>query len=193
LNLLRRLSGRIVKGTVEDYHPFCGYLKPEIFGVASLSIMSINQFNTSQKLREIRKSKGWSLQDVEKHSKGKWKAVVIGSYERSDRAISLSKTIELMNFYQVPITALFEEKSIPATDTGLFEPLILDQRLINSSSESNLIGVKRLVSFITARRRDWNGEVLSLRSTDLQFIAILLDKKLEDASSYLKEGGYLLS
>jgi transcriptional regulator with XRE-family HTH domain len=178
---------------VEDYHPFCGYLKPEIFGVASLSIMSINQFNTSQKLREIRKSKGWSLQDVEKHSKGKWKAVVIGSYERTDRAISLNKTIELMNFYQVPITALFEEKSIPAADTGLFEPLILDQRLINSSSESNLIGVKRLLSFITARRRDWNGEVLSLRSTDLQFIAILLDKKLEDASSYLKEGGYLLS
>ena len=154
--------------------------------------MSTNQVNTSQKLREIRKSKGWSLQDVEKNSKGKWKAVVIGSYERSDRAISLKKTIELMNFYQVPITALFEEEIDPSWNVNLLEPLILDQRSINKSTGENLEGIKRLVSFITARRKDWNGEVLSLRSTDLQFISILLNKKPEEATAYLKENGYLL-
>ena len=154
--------------------------------------MSTNQINTSQKLREIRKSKGWSLQDVEKNSKGKWKAVVIGSYERSDRAISLKKTIELMNFYQVPITALFEEEIDPSWNVNLLEPLILDQRSINKSTGENLEGIKRLVSFITARRKDWNGEVLSLRSTDLQFISILLNKKPEEATAYLKENGYLL-
>ena len=155
--------------------------------------MNANQINTSQKLREIRKSKGWSLQDVEKNSKGKWKAVVIGSYERSDRAISLKKTIELLNFYQVPISALFEEEISPSWNANLLEPLILDQRLINKSTEENLEGMKRLVSFITARRRDWNGEVLSLRSTDLQFISILLNKKPEEATSFLKENRYLLS
>ena len=161
--------------------------------MANLSNMSANQINTSQKLREIRKSKGWSLQDVEKNSKGKWKAVVIGSYERSDRAISLKKTIELMNFYQVPITALFEEEIDPSWNVNLLEPLILDQRSINKSTGKNLEGMKRLVSFITARRKDWNGEVLSLRSTDLQFISILLNKKPEEATAYLKENGYLLS
>ena len=160
--------------------------------MANLSNMSTNQINTSQKLREIRKSKGWSLQDVEKNSKGKWKAVVIGSYERSDRAISLKKTIELMNFYQVPITALFEEEIDPSWNVNLLEPLILDQRSINKSTGENLEGIKRLVSFITARRKDWNGEVLSLRSTDLQFISILLNKKPEEATAYLKENGYLL-
>ena len=155
--------------------------------------MNTNQINTSQKLRQIRKSKGWSLQDVEKISKGKWKAVVIGSYERSDRAISLKKTIELMNFYQVPISALFEAEIAPSWNAELLEPLILDQRLINKSNEYNLEGMKRLVSFITARRKDWNGEVLSLRSTDLQFVSILLNKKPEEAAAYLKENGYLLS
>ena len=155
--------------------------------------MNTNQINTSQKLREIRKSKGWSLQDVEKISKGKWKAVVIGSYERSDRAISLKKTIELMNFYQVPISALFEEVMAQPWKADLPEKIILDQRLINKSTEENLEGMKRLVSFITARRRDWNGEVLSLRSTDLQFVSILLNKKPEEAAAYLKENGYLLS
>ena len=155
--------------------------------------MNANQINTSQKLREIRKSKGWSLQDVEKISKGKWKAVVIGSYERSDRAISLKKTIELMNFYQVPISALFDEEMTTPWNADLPERLILDQRLINKSTGENLEGMKRLVSFITTRRRDWNGEVLSLRSTDLQFISILLNKKPEEATVYLKENGYLLS
>lgn len=155
--------------------------------------MSTNQINTSRKLREIRKSKGWSLQDVEKISKGKWKAVVVGSYERSDRAISLKKTIELMDFYQVPISALFEEEMAPSSSTEPFDSLILDQRLISKSTEENLEGIKRLVSFITLRRRDWNGEVLSLRSTDLQFISILLNKRPEEATTYLKENGYLLS
>lgn len=155
--------------------------------------MNANQINASQKLREIRKSKGWSLQDVEKISKGKWKAVVIGSYERSDRAISLKKTVELMNFYQVPISALFDEEMVSSQITDSPEALILDQRLINKSSEANFEGIKRLVSFITARRRDWNGEVLSLRSTDLQFLAILLDKKPQETINYLKENGYLLS
>lgn len=155
--------------------------------------MNANPINTSQKLREIRKSKGWSLQDVERISKGRWKAVVIGSYERADRAISLKKTVELMNFYQVPISALFEEEIVPSQKADSPEKLILDQRLINKSSEANFEGIKRLVSFITSRRRDWNGEVLSLRSTDLQFLAILLNKKPEEATIYLKENGYLLS
>jgi transcriptional regulator with XRE-family HTH domain len=69
----------------------------------------MNTYNPADKLRMIRKSKGWSLQDVERNSNGKWKAVVIGSYERSDRAISLKKAISLMEFYQVPISELFPQ------------------------------------------------------------------------------------
>ncbi len=52
----------------------------------------MNKNNPADRLRIIRKSKGWSLQDVELHSNGKWKAVVIGSYERADRAISTKKS-----------------------------------------------------------------------------------------------------
>ncbi len=56
----------------------------------------MNKNNPADRLRIIRKSKGWSLQDVERNSNGKWKAVVIGSYERADRAISLKKAIQLI-------------------------------------------------------------------------------------------------
>ena len=149
--------------------------------------------NTSQKLRDIRKSKGWSLQDVERNSKGKWKAVVVGSYERSDRAISLKKAIELMNFYKVPITALFDAEGEGvglSTDSKI---LIFDQRKITESQDNNMAGVKRLTAFITNKRKDWNGEVLSIRSSDLQFLAIILNLNPDNALDYLQTNGYLLS
>ena len=151
-----------------------------------------SSINTSEKLRQIRKSKGWSLQDVEKHSKGKWKAVVIGSYERSDRAISLKKAIELMEFYQVPITELFEGEKSSFNPKERSEPLIIDQRLLFKNPDIKLQGVKRLVALLTSKRRDWNGEVLSVRSTDMQFIALLLDLNIDEATTYLKENSLLL-
>lgn len=151
-----------------------------------------SSINTSEKLRQIRKSKGWSLQDVEKLSKGKWKAVVIGSYERSDRAISLKKAVELMEFYQVPITELFENEKSNFKSEEKSEPLIIDQRLLSKNTDIKLQGMKRFVALLTSKRRDWNGEVLSVRSTDMQFIALLLDLNIDEATTYLKENSLLL-
>lgn len=150
------------------------------------------QLTTSQKLRQIRKSKGWSLQDVELKSKGKWKAVVVGSYERSDRAISLKKAIDLMAFYEVPITELFTEKSISSSNFSTNTSIIIDQRSLSKSSDTRVDGAKRMISSLAARRKDWNGEVLSLRSSDLQFLSVLLDLNDDETMKYLKENGYLI-
>jgi transcriptional regulator with XRE-family HTH domain len=164
--------------------------------VANLSGMTNNQteiqLTTSQKLRQIRKSKGWSLQDVELKSKGKWKAVVVGSYERSDRAISLKKAIDLMAFYEVPITELFSVKNISSSNSATNTSIIIDQRAISKSSDNRVDGAKRMISSLAARRKDWNGEVLSLRSSDLQFLSILLDLNDDETMKYLKENGYLI-
>lgn len=148
--------------------------------------MTQNPTSTSEKLRAIRKSKGWSLQDIERISKGKWKAVVIGSYERSDRSISLKKAIDLMKFYEVPIQLLFEEDPSQSIKTINNKKLVLDQRRIKNSTKPELESLKRLISYISTLRRDWNGEVLSLRSTDLQFIAILLNLSDEQTIDYLR-------
>ena len=157
------------------------------------STMIHRNSNPSEKLRLIRKSKGWSLQDVEKYSKGRWKAVVIGSYERSDRAISLKKAIELMEFYQVPISELFTDKKSIYQGTDPTAPIIIDQRLLKQSNDASLDGIKRLVSHLTSKRRDWNGEILSVRNSDLQFVAILLDLDIDEAIKFLKENSYIIS
>lgn len=58
------------------------------------------------RLRAIRQQQGLSLQGVEEKSGGRWKAVVIGSYERGDRAVTVAKLAELADFYGVPVGEL---------------------------------------------------------------------------------------
>jgi predicted transcriptional regulator len=55
------------------------------------------------KLRGIRQQQGLSLHGVEQKSGGRWKAVVVGSYERGDRAVTVQKLAELADFYGVPV------------------------------------------------------------------------------------------
>lgn len=59
-----------------------------------------------QRLRAIRQQHGLSLKGVEQRSRGHWKAVVVSSYERGDRAVSVQRLYELAEFYAVPITEL---------------------------------------------------------------------------------------
>ncbi|MEY3890042.1 MAG: hypothetical protein RLY62_224 [Actinomycetota bacterium] len=143
----------------------------------------MNTNNPAQRLRDIRKSKGWSLQDVEHHSNGKWKAVVIGSYERGDRAISLKKAISLMQFYQVPITELFPD----VTTQVSVRSISVNLNKLTTSSEVKSQVLQRFTKSIINRRRDWNGQILTIRANDLQFLALQVDKSESDTLDWLIE------
>ena len=58
------------------------------------------------RLRSIRQQQGLSLHGVEEKSNGRWKAVVVGSYERGDRAVTVPKLADLAEFYGVPLAEL---------------------------------------------------------------------------------------
>ena len=58
------------------------------------------------RLRAIRTQQGLSLHGVEQKSQGRWKAVVVGSYERGDRAVTVQRLAELAHFYGVPVHEL---------------------------------------------------------------------------------------
>src|SRR5919202_263494 len=66
------------------------------------------------KLRGIRQQQGLSLHGVEQKSGGRCKAVVVGSYERGDRAVTVQKLAELADFYGVPVAELLPEGRIPS-------------------------------------------------------------------------------
>ena len=48
---------------------------------------------------------------MEEKSNGRWKAVVVGSYERGDRAVTVSRLAELADFYRVPVSELLPDGS----------------------------------------------------------------------------------
>lgn len=124
-----------------------------------------------ENLRKIRLVKGFTLKDVEQKSKGKWKAVVIGSYERSNRALTIKKAIALADFYQVPLGHLLGiTQNIKIKDPTRIR---LDLRRI--AQGANTSQIKLFAAWITGSRQDWNGEILSIRHSDLLPLALTLN------------------
>ncbi|MGA1401798.1 MAG: helix-turn-helix domain-containing protein [Candidatus Nanopelagicaceae bacterium] len=133
----------------------------------------------SQRLRQIRKQQNLTLKQVEIRSRGKWKAVVIGSYERGTRSLSISKAKSLCEFYGVPLSALFQSEGIqqvPPSEGALR----IDLRNLKSKISQNdpLIGqLHNLLSFIARRRDDWNGEIMTIRLQDNEVLGLLVQKE----------------
>ena len=146
------------------------------------------------RLRRIRRAKGWSLGDVELASKGAIKAVVLGSYERCDRALSIKRAIELTTFFDVPFSTLFEdtsENASPNTRQSAAK-LILDLRALKSAPSGDRMYID-FTSWIITQRSDWNGEVLSIRASDLSILALLARSDCESVKTYLINHKYLLT
>jgi len=127
------------------------------------------------KLRRIRRQRGLSLKDVERKSDGQWTAMVVGSYERADRAVTVTKLVELADFYGIPVSELLPDAWISVPRPAA-TAIVLDlQRLRELPTEHGAL-LARYVRSIEHQRGDYNGQVLSIRSEDLRSLAILYDR-----------------
>jgi transcriptional regulator with XRE-family HTH domain len=135
--------------------------------------------DVSAKLRALRRARGWSLMDVEIMSEGRLKAVVLGSYERGSRTLSVKRALEILELYGVPASQLFTEKK--TFDSPSDTRRMLDLRTINRRAQvegpwrERFLLIARFTRSILESRQDWNGEVLSLRTEDSKIIALILD------------------
>ena len=66
------------------------------------------------RLRAVRRQHGMTLQQVHQRSGRRWSAVVLGSYERADRAVSVTTLADLAAFYGVPTEDLLPTEPAPA-------------------------------------------------------------------------------
>ena len=126
-------------------------------------------------LRSIRVKRKWSLKQFEIACNGKIKDVVLGSYERGSRSISVSNLEIISNTYQVPISALMGESEVRSTKVQ--GRVIIDLRKIRESLVTNnsetLFLLNQFTKTIVSMRNDWNGEILSLRSSDRVFLSMI--------------------
>ena len=142
------------------------------------------------RLRAIRQQQGLSLHGVEERSLGRWKAVVVGSYERGDRAVTVQKLAELADFYTVPVAELLPDASTAAAA----EPpqrLILDLERLGQVPAEKAGPLARYAAAIQAQRGDYNGRVLSIRQDDLRTLAVIYDEAPSQLADQLIAWGVL--
>ncbi|HEX3614752.1 MAG TPA: transcriptional regulator [Sporichthyaceae bacterium] len=127
------------------------------------------------RLRAIRTQQGLSLHGVEEKSRGRWKAVVVGSYERGDRAVTVQKLSELAGFYGVPVAELLPGGA-PSGAAEAPPRLVLDLERLAEAPVEAAGPLLRYAATIQSQRGDYNGKVLSIRQEDLRALAVIYDK-----------------
>lgn len=139
--------------------------------------MSANDYAKAlgARLRAIRQQQGLSLQGVEQKSHGQWKAVVVGSYERGDRAVTVAKLSELADFYGVPLSELIPDDSNTRQATEPPERLQIDLEALSALEGDEFGPLSRYVASIQSQRGDYNGRVLTIRAEDLRALAAIYD------------------
>ncbi|HEY5134462.1 MAG TPA: transcriptional regulator [Candidatus Nanopelagicales bacterium] len=142
------------------------------------------------RLRAIRQQQGLSLHGVEERSQGRWKAVVVGSYERGDRAVTVQKLAELADFYTVPVAELLPDAS-PAAAAEPPQRLILDLERLGQVPAEKAGPLARYAAAIQAQRGDYNGRVLSIRQDDLRTLAVIYDEAPSQLADQLIAWGVL--
>ena len=145
------------------------------------------------RLRAVRSQQRLSLHGVERKSEGKWKAVVVGSYERGDRAVSVARLAELAEFYGVPMSEL-----LPAEEAGGASgrahsagKVVLDLQKLQGVPPEQAGPLIRYAQSIQRQRGDYGNKVLSIRGEDLRALALMFDISLEQLTERLISWGVI--
>lgn len=143
-----------------------------------------------RRMRAARKNRGWTI--AEMAGIGKIKAVVIGSYERGSRNMPISRLGEIARILGVDVAYLLGQ---PLGRQGSALVLTLDLRAISRPSFTNPARLTLLVSYcagIVKKRSDWNGEVLSIRESDLLNLSFAVGIEQADLLQWLTVENYLI-
>jgi len=139
-----------------------------------------------ERLRAIRRQRGMSLQDVHRSTGGEFKAAVLGAYERGERSLSLPRLQRLAVCYDVPMNQLLPEEDTYQIPPAAIGGVAVDLNRLESLDEETERVVDRFLQRIQVQRQDFNGQVLTIRSSDLAMLAMLLDVSDSDLVTKLQ-------
>ena len=151
-----------------------------------------------ERIRQIRRQKRLSLQDVEARSESEFKASVLGAYERGERAVSMPRLHRLSSFYSVPVDQLLPTSQSAAVvepeEESAWVPgqkVVIDLAGLADASGPEVDLIRRYLEIIQVKRQDFNGRVLTIRGDDLQALAAILGTSMDDAPGELAGMGLL--
>ena len=142
------------------------------------------------RIRLARKRRGWTI--AEMAEAGKIKAVVIGSYERGSRNMPISRLGEIAAILDVDVMFLLGQPPIQSKTDAL---PVIDLRAISRTTFEKVEWLAMLVTYcagIARNRGDWNGEVLSIRNTDLLNLSFAIGISQAELLHWLRDQNYLI-
>jgi transcriptional regulator with XRE-family HTH domain len=146
-------------------------------------------------LREVRRQRRLSLEEVEARTGEEFKASVLGAYERGERALSIARLDRLAEFYEVPIGRLVPGSRHGATadaetpaDSAV---LVIDLQRLAELEGAAAQALSRFVDALRMRRGDLRTQRFALRGSDAPAIAAMLDVPVEELPGRLQWLGLL--
>ena len=140
--------------------------------------MSYNE-RVGERLRSIRRQRGFSLQDVQRVSDGEFKAAVLGAYERGERSLSVPRLHRLAGYYGVPVVQLLPpEPSAMVVDPDR-ETVTIDLTRLGELDGPEGDMIERFLAAIQMERQDFNGKVLTVRRDDLRQLTRMIGEDEE--------------
>ena len=141
------------------------------------------------RLRSTRMQRGLSRHDVQAQSDGRWSAAAVGSYERAERAVTVTRLAELAEFYGVPVGELVPDHAAPLARPGPM--LVLDLHRLAELPSHQAGPLARYAAAIQYQRGDRNGELLNIRTEDLRSLAVIYDLTPDTLADQLTDWGVL--
>ena len=139
--------------------------------------------------RAHRRSRGWTLADIEIQSKGSITAVSMGAYERMTRSLSLEKCIEIADLFGVPLSSMLNADFMSHASHIAAKRWIIDLRALGAypvkEDDPIWAHVANFTKEIVKRRSDWNGEIISLRSSDIATISLMANDDEEKIKEWI--------
>ncbi|HLI00741.1 MAG TPA: transcriptional regulator [Acidimicrobiales bacterium] len=152
------------------------------------------------RLRNIRRQQGLSLQAVEDNSGREFKASVLGAYERGERIISVLRLQRLAALYGVPVDQLLPRTpGTPAAAGGDSSgdrgdgadrvPVTIDLARLDTLDAPERDIIARYVAMIQLQRGDFNGKVITIRNEDVRALARVFERDEGDMRRRFEELG----
>jgi transcriptional regulator with XRE-family HTH domain len=127
-----------------------------------------------ERLRSIRRQRGFSLQDVQSASEGEFKAAVLGAYERGERSLSVPRLHRLAGYYGVPVIQLLPPEPSAAIAQQSGDKVTIDLGRLDELDGPIGEILERFLASIQVERQDFNGKVLTVRADDLHLLSRLI-------------------
>lgn len=141
------------------------------------------------RLRNLRRLRGLTLQQIEVLSNKRLKGSLLAAYERGDRNVSVARLHQIALLYNVPVSELLPEEGEAQPAPPVPPRLVVDLERLRALPAKQGGILARHVLELQRQRSDFETDVITFRTDDLDRLAAAYRTTPEMLARTLQEWG----